>query len=374
MLISTETVGAGHPDVLCDMVAEALCQHIVDGNPAHRAAMEVAFFGNTLIVGGECRHSGLAFKVSDYTIAAALDRALCHARYPQGYFDDLKIQNFVHAQSADIAANVDKDTVTAGDQGVMYGHYYTGTPTGEYLHQYIAESLSEIVSKFTHTADVFADYKLLVTLDRAAVQAVAVSAWIPDTAKELRIVKALNQAFNTWYKQSGIKCTDNYALHLNPAGPFTHGGPQADAGVTGRKLLVNYGGAGTRIGGGAYFGKDFSKCDRLGPELATQLAKDIAFSHKGQGNVNVEVLISYVMGDSVPRCFNVTICTDRATRVLDIPVSCVDGALYDDFVTYLTQQLSWSSYSFPSVFHRAVPLADLPMSYHNTLSAVLAQL
>ena len=293
-ILTCEQVSDGHPDKICDQIADAIVTDCLRHDPASRVAIECLLKNDQLIIAGELTST----HEPDY-------RKLVHdvferiGRERLGYPGDLDIGIMVKKQSPDIALGVDKGG--AGDQGIMYGYATNETPELLPIPFVVATKFLQILKN--HPSRMFrADAKAQVSYDydtgRITVFLCSVQ-HSPDVEVEIFrpiLVSLMAQAAAEY----GLN-TDFEKL-VNPTGRFVIGGSFADCGVTGRKLACDtYGGIG-RIGGGALSGKDPTKVDRSGAYMARKIARDIVLSEYAE---KCEIQIAYAIGMTDPVSVNI---------------------------------------------------------------------
>jgi len=312
-LFTSESVSEGHPDKVADRISDTVVDLFLSKDPEARVACETLTTTNLVVLAGEIRGKGImdtsgawAAGVQD-EIEAAVRAAVRDIGYEQTGFHWEKFEfiNRLHGQSADIAVGVDaagnKDE-GAGDQGIMFGYASNETPelmpaTLQYSHS-ILKRLAEV----RHAGDkrLEPDAKSQVTIlyeDGQPVRATSIvlstqhaaglsSADVADIVKP-HILAVLPEGFTD----------ENTVWHINPTGIFEIGGPDGDAGVTGRKIIVDtYGGAAPH-GGGAFSGKDPTKVDRSAAYACRYLAKNVVAAGLAE---RCTIQISYAIGVSKP--------------------------------------------------------------------------
>ncbi len=297
-VITCEQVSNGHPDKICDQIADAIVTDCLQNDPESRVAIEVLIKDNHIIIAGELTSKHLP----DYR--HLVNQVLGRIGFEKiGYGNPLsagpEIGILVKEQSPDIALGVDKGG--AGDQGMMYG--YATNETAELLPIpfVVATRFLEILR--AHPSKMFrADAKAQVSFDYDSGKITTFLCSVqhsPDVEpadfrhiiESIMVLAACENGLNTDFKKL-----------VNPTGRFVIGGSFADCGVTGRKLACDtYGGVG-HIGGGALSGKDASKVDRSGAYMARKIAVDIV--RAGYAD-KCEVQIAYAIGVSQPVSVNV---------------------------------------------------------------------
>jgi S-adenosylmethionine synthetase len=264
---TAESVSPKHPDKLCDQISDAILDAHLEEDPHARAGIDVA--------GGH----GYVFVTGEVTSAARnVDiKAIVHRIAG----DDLEVAIHVVEQSPEIAHGV--DTGGAGDQGIMIGYASNETPELLPLEVILSRRLNE------HLYGIWPfDGKTQVTLkDDVIVSCVASFQHAPHDK--------LEAAVDAWLKD--CKVAKNVKLHINPSGDWNQGGFDADAGLTGRKLIVDNYGPRISIGGGAFSGKDASKVDRSAAYMARKIAVDYL---RSRGASEVFVRLAYAIGVAKP--------------------------------------------------------------------------
>ena len=317
-LFTSESVSEGHPDKVADRISDTVVDLFLGKDPFARVACETLTTTNLVVLAGEIRGQGIMDTDGQWApgvqdeIEAAVRAAVRDIGYEQSGFHWEKFEfiNRLHGQSADIAVGVDaagnKDE-GAGDQGIMFGYASNETPelmpaTLQYSHN-ILTRLAEV----RHGGDkrLEPDAKSQVTIqyeDGQPVRATSIvlstqhapglsSADVADIVKPY-ILEVLPEGFTD----------ENTVWHINPTGIFEIGGPDGDAGVTGRKIIVDtYGGAAPH-GGGAFSGKDPTKVDRSAAYACRYLAKNVVAAGLAD---RCTIQISYAIGVAKPQSIHV---------------------------------------------------------------------
>lgn len=303
-LLTSESVTGGHPDKICDQISDAVLDAILAVDPVARVAVEAAAKGNDVWVFGEVTTTAQV----DYE---AIARSVVEEwSVPTG---PLNVRVTVSEQSPDIAIGVnqkaDRYDSGAGDQGLMIGYATSDTPDFMPLPINLARDLTQALTRNRLNGAMpwlRPDGKAQVSVryDRAGwpfeIEAVVVSA---QHAEDITI-----EEVRGWLRSMALTVlpepmlTEETRYHFNPTGRFVMGGPQADAGLTGRKIIVDtYGGA-ARHGGGAFSGKDPSKVDRSGAYAARWIAKNIVAGGLAR---KAEVELAYAIGVAEPVAVNI---------------------------------------------------------------------
>jgi len=316
-LFTSESVSEGHPDKICDQISDSLVDAYLKKDPYSRLAIETFATTNKIIIGGEIRAPIISKDEFDSIVRSVVK----DIGYEQKGFNwkNVEITNLMHSQSPDIAIGVDASRIKeegAGDQGIMFGYACSETEALMpapifYAHRILQNIINE--SKKGNLQGLGPDAKSQVTLRYAdnkpiAAETVLVSIQHPEgfTQKQVRdliypIVKST--------LPDGWMCSEEKFL-VNPTGKFVIGGPDGDAGLTGRKIIVDtYGGAAPH-GGGAFSGKDPTKVDRSAAYMARYLAKNIVASKVANKCI---IQISYAIGISKP--LSLFVSTDKNREI-----------------------------------------------------------
>ena len=302
-LFTSESVSEGHPDKIADQISDAIVDEFLSKDPEARVAVETMTTTNCVVLAGEVRGDVSVARMEELTRAVVKDIG-----YEQDGFhhEKLKFTSHVHQQSADIAQGVDsgddKDE-GAGDQGIMFGYACEGTdmlmPAPIYYSHKILQSLSEY-RRANPDCGLGPDAKSQVTLEYRngkpiRAKSVLVSTQHADGMSQADI-RALVKKHVEKILPEGWMC-DESEFYVNPTGRFVIGGPDGDAGLTGRKIIVDtYGGAAPH-GGGAFSGKDPTKVDRSAAYAARYLAKNVVAAGLASDCL---IQLAYAIGVSKP--------------------------------------------------------------------------
>ena len=295
-LFTSESVSAGHPDKVCDQISDALVDAYLSRDPFSRLAIETFSTTNRVIIGGEVR----APEIAKNDIEAIIRNVVKDIGYEQKGF------NLIHKQSADIAIGVDatdgKDE-GAGDQGIMFG--YACDETSDLMPaaiHYTNRMLCDIMDavKVGELPNLGPDAKGQITLCyENGVPIKADSVLVSIQHKEGITQNQIRELIRPYIIKTlpdGWMCDESKFL-VNPTGKFVIGGPDGDAGLTGRKIIVDtYGGAAPH-GGGAFSGKDPTKVDRSAAYIARYLAKNVVASGLAK---RCTIQLAYAIGVSKP--------------------------------------------------------------------------
>lgn len=310
---TSEAVSAGHPDKICDQISDALLDFCVAYDKNSRVAIECLVTEKVLVIAGELTTNAILNNDLIVEIARRKIKEIGYTDRNLGFsFDDIDVAIFIHSQSKDIALGVDKGG--AGDQGIMFGgavmetNNYLPVPIAlatkimDYYNSYISTIGTEILKP---------DAKCQVTIKYVnnvpdSIKKIVVSANHADIddeiVKELIISAILNPAIKDFIENDiddtfvGFK-KESFQVLINPTGRFVNGGPAADTGVTGRKIICDTYGGYFRHGGGAFSGKDASKVDRTAAYMARYIAKNLVASELTN---KCEIQLSYIIGENQP--------------------------------------------------------------------------
>jgi S-adenosylmethionine synthetase len=303
-LFTSESVSEGHPDKVCDQISDAVVDLYLAADPFARVACETMATTNRVILAGEVRGGGVTH---DQLIETAR-QAVKDIGYEQDGFhwQSAEIECYVHEQSADIAVGVDaagnKDE-GAGDQGIMFGYACSETEELMPAPIYYAHRILHAISQDRHAGrlpELGPDAKSQVTLlyERGrpvkATSVVVSTQHIEDVSTD-RVREIVRSYVERVLPQGWMPSEEEF--YVNPTGRFVVGGPDGDAGLTGRKIIVDtYGGAAPH-GGGAFSGKDPTKVDRSAAYAARYLAKNVVAAGLAE---KCTIQLSYAIGVSKP--------------------------------------------------------------------------
>ena len=308
-LFTSESVSEGHPDKVCDRVSDTVLDLFLKYEPEARVACETLATTNRVVIAGEVRATDVKLEQIMAEIEPAVRAAVCDIGYEQDSFHhaNFEFQNYLHEQSSDIAMGVDsgdnKDE-GAGDQGLMFGYACDET-----------DVLMPAAIHYSH--QILKDLALLRKADPDSIlgpdSKSQISLVYDDQGQPTRAHKiVLSTQHNADATQSDIRnlvtpvianvlpdgwMVEGEDLLVNPTGQFVIGGPDGDAGLTGRKIIVDtYGGAAPH-GGGAFSGKDPTKVDRSAAYASRYLAKNIVAAGLAS---RCTIQIAYAIGVAEP--------------------------------------------------------------------------
>ena len=308
-LFTSESVSEGHPDKVCDKVSDTVLDLFLREEAEARVACETMATTNRIILAGEVRATEAKLKTVFSKIEDAVRAAVAEIGYEQEKFHhaQFKFQNYLHEQSADIAQGVDSSAQKdegAGDQGLMFG--YACRETDELMPapiHYAHQILKELAAHRKADANTLLgpDAKSQVTLryngdgSIAGVNKLVLSTQHKPGVSAEDIRALVTPLVADTLPQGWMVGADDFLI--NPTGKFEIGGPDGDAGLTGRKIIVDtYGGASPH-GGGAFSGKDPTKVDRSAAYAARYLAKNIVAAGLAD---KCTIQIAYAIGVAAP--------------------------------------------------------------------------
>ncbi|MDR2822506.1 MAG: methionine adenosyltransferase [Acholeplasmatales bacterium] len=302
-IFTSESVTAGHPDKLCDLIADKILDYYLEKDKKARVAVEVIAFNLHIHIFGQVTSS---IKVENETFIKIAKDTLSETGYNKKEFglttDNVIVTVDLDSQSREISSGVDKGG--AGDQGLMFG--YASIETKDYMP--LAISLAHRLSKEltrVRTENIIEglgpDGKTQVTINTddndfpTSIHTVCVST-MHSESKDLETLRKeiLKEVILPVCKDY---LNDESIIQINPVGSFTIGGPIADSGLTGRKNIVDSYGGYSRHGGGSYSGKDPSKVDRSASYMARYVAKNVVAAGLCD---KIEIQVSYLIGISDP--------------------------------------------------------------------------
>ncbi len=322
-LFTSESVSEGHPDKVSDQISDAIVDLFLGIDPEARVACETMTTTQLVVLAGEIRGRGI-FENDEWApgieqkIEDAVRSTVKEIGYEQSGFhwEQLKFENNLHGQSVDIAQGVDEGDDKdegAGDQGIMFGYASDETPdlmpaTLDYSHKILEQMAADRKSGVAPFLE--PDTKSQVTLRYANERPVEATAIVVSTQHAPGYYFHKGEGSEAKYAElrdyvKGVVAkvmpaellSENTVYHINPTGKFEIGGPDGDAGLTGRKIIVDtYGGAAPH-GGGAFSGKDPTKVDRSAAYITRYLAKNIVAAGLAR---RCTIQLSYAIGVAEP--------------------------------------------------------------------------
>ena len=313
-LFTSESVTEGHPDKICDSVADAILDEILKQDPEARVACEVCAITEFMLIMGEITTTA---KVDYEKIAREVIREIGYTDSSIGFdADNCEIKILIDKQSPDIALGVDKaleskngdvdeDTDGAGDQGMMFGFATDETPELMPLPISLAHRLTKKLTDIRKSGELAylrPDGKSQVTVEYdeegnpMRVDAVVISTQHSPEVTQEQLHKDVREKIIDAVIPADMT-DENTKYFINPTGQFIVGGPNGDSGLTGRKIIVDTYGGYARHGGGAFSGKDPSKVDRSATYAARYIAKNVVASGLAK---TCEIQLSYAIGVANP--------------------------------------------------------------------------
>lgn len=304
-LFTSESVSEGHPDKICDRISDAILDAFLTEEEMARVACETFATTNRVVIGGEVGLSTPA-KLTSFMegVEGIVRDCVKDIGYEQEGFHwkHMSVENHLHPQSAHIAQGVDNDG--AGDQGIMFGHACTETPELMPAPIQYSHAILRNLAEARHAGAVpqlGPDAKSQLSVQYVdgkpvGVTSIVLSTQHLDDSMSSADVQAVVEPYIRKTLPEGWISADT-EWHVNPTGKFVIGGPDGDAGLTGRKIIVDtYGGAAPH-GGGAFSGKDPTKVDRSAAYAARYLAKNVVAAGMAK---RCTIQLSYAIGVAKP--------------------------------------------------------------------------
>jgi len=329
---TSESVSEGHPDKVCDRISDAIVDLFLSADPVSRVAVETLTTTNRIVLAGEVRGPDT---ITPEKMEEAARNAVRSIGYEQDGFHwkNAEVSVHVHQQSADIAQGVDaagnKDE-GAGDQGIMFGYACRDTPVLMPAPIYYSHKILESMALARHADTNMGfgpDSKSQVTLQYENGKPVRATSIVVSTQHREGLsqddIRELVRPFVEGALPQGWMCAED-EFYVNPTGNFVIGGPDGDAGLTGRKIIVDtYGGAAPH-GGGAFSGKDPTKVDRSAAYASRYLAKNVVAADLAD---KCTIQLSYAIGVSKP--LSVYVDTHGTGKVADAKIERVIADVMD---------------------------------------------
>ena len=344
LMFTSESVTEGHPDKLCDQISDAVLDACLEQDPRSRVACETATKTGFVVLMGEITTKAFV-NFDDLVRKVVLD--IGYDSSDKGFDGHTcAVLSAIASQSPDIAMGVDRalesrngheitdaevETIGAGDQGMMFGYACNETPTLMPMPIYLAHKLTRRQSEVRRSGDISwlrPDAKSQVTIEYSQgkpkrVDTVLISTQHAPDVSQAEITETVTEQIIMPMLPEGMVDND-LKVYVNPTGRFVVGGPMGDAGVTGRKIIVDtYGGMG-RHGGGAFSGKDPTKVDRSAAYAARYVAKNIVAAGLAE---RVEVQVAYAIGVAHPLSVNVE--TFGTAKIADDKIAALINESFD---------------------------------------------
>jgi S-adenosylmethionine synthetase len=300
-LFTSESVCAGHPDKIADAISDALVDALLAQDPKSHAGIETVAGANQIALFGEIKTKAT---IDFEQIVRNKIKELGYTHTEWGFSHESTFSNNIHQQSPEIALGADKDG--AGDQGMMFGYACKETPELMPLPIAMAHALTRRIDEVREQGELEwlrPDGKSQVTIRYEDDKPVAVEKLVAavahheqTSAQEVRDA-IIEKVFAPVLKQYGFALPGDENIVVNGTGLWHIPGPESDAGLTGRKIVVDTYGGYARVGGGAFSGKDPSKVDRSGAYAARYIAKNIVAAGLAD---RCEIGLAYVIGQPLP--------------------------------------------------------------------------
>jgi S-adenosylmethionine synthetase len=300
-LFTSESVCAGHPDKICDAISDAIIDAALEQDPNSRCGIETVVGAKQICLFGEIKTNA---KLDYEVIAREKVIDLGYVNPDWGFSHQSSFSNNIHQQSSEIALGVDEGG--AGDQGMMFGYACNETKELMPLPIAMAHDLARRIDQARITKQLNwlrPDGKAQVTIKYVdgkpteVVKLVAAVAHNEETSAEIVRQDVIEIIFKPCVEQFSFDLPKNADIIVNGTGLWHIPGPDSDAGLTGRKIVVDTYGGYARVGGGAFSGKDPSKVDRSGAYAARYIAKNIVAAGLA---TRCEVGLAYVIGQPKP--------------------------------------------------------------------------
>ncbi len=297
---TSESVCSGHPDKVCDRLSDSIVDAVLEEDPNGHVAIESLVTINRAVIAGEVKAKA---KINYEAVIREQIRKLGYTKKEFNFFDKSPIDILVHTQSSEIATGVNHKG--AGDQGMMFGFACKETPSLMPLPITLAHRLAQRIDQVRELKILpylYPDGKTQVTIEYkngkpVGVQTLVIAVPHQETVSLKKVSADLyREVVNVILDDFGFAIKQNQVV-VNGTGVWHHGGPAADTGVTGRKIIVDTYGGYARVGGGCFSGKDPTKVDRSGAYAARFLAKNIVAHNLAD---RAEVRLAYFIGARKP--------------------------------------------------------------------------
>ena len=332
LLFTSESVSEGHPDKVCDQIADAILDECLRQDSNSRVACECLATKQFLLIAGEITTNA---KINYKKIARDVIKDIGYDKKCLGFdYKNVKIKVKIKQQSNDIALGVNKENKMeqgAGDQGIMFGYATNETKGYMPLAISIAHKLVRVASNLRKSGDfkhARPDMKSQVTIDYTDSNNIKIDTILMSVQHDVNI--DLEEFRKYIHDEIMVKVAKSFNLntdfvsYINPTGRFVIGGPEGDTGVTGRKIIVDtYGGA-SRHGGGSFSGKDPSKVDRSAAYYARYMAKNLVAAGVAD---RLEIQLSYGIGLADP--ISISLSTFKTSKYSDEVILKIINKIFD---------------------------------------------
>nr|6RK5_A Chain A, Methionine adenosyltransferase [Ureaplasma urealyticum serovar 7 str. ATCC 27819]6RK5_B Chain B, Methionine adenosyltransferase [Ureaplasma urealyticum serovar 7 str. ATCC 27819]6RK5_C Chain C, Methionine adenosyltransferase [Ureaplasma urealyticum serovar 7 str. ATCC 27819]6RK5_D Chain D, Methionine adenosyltransferase [Ureaplasma urealyticum serovar 7 str. ATCC 27819]6RK7_A Chain A, Methionine adenosyltransferase [Ureaplasma urealyticum serovar 7 str. ATCC 27819]6RK7_B Chain B, M len=357
-IITSESVGAGHPDKICDQISDAILDECLSQDQNSRVACEVLACNRLIVIAGEI------------TTHAYVDvvKTAWEIIKPLGYDEnDFTIISNVNKQSVDIAQSVDKtnkNLIGAGDQGIVFGYACDETPQYMPLTSVLAHELLKEIERQRRSKEfikIQADMKSQVSIDYSNSTPLIETMLVSIQHDEDYDVEYFNKKVSAIMEQIAKKynLNTNFKKIINSSGRFVIGGPIGDTGLTGRKIIVDtYGGVGHH-GGGAFSGKDPTKVDRSASYFARWIAKNVVAAKLAK---QCEIQLAFAIGQPQPvamyvNTFNTNLIDE--TKIFEA----IKKSFNFDIKTFINDLNLWTTKYLPVATYGHFGRDDLDLSW-----------
>lgn len=336
-VFTSESVSEGHPDKVCDQISDAILDACLEQDKASRVACETSCTTNFVLNAGEITCSGWD-KINPEAIAREVVKGIGYDREELMFCDKtFEYECRIHPQSPDISQGVTAgeglyDEQGAGDQGMMFGYATTATPELMPAPILYSHKLLDVLQKLRKDGTISylrPDSKSQVSIlhedgKPVRITNVVISHQTDDVCLDT-IRKDMIEVVKETLDPTGLLHADT-EYFINPTGKFVIGGPHGDAGLTGRKIIVDtYGGVGSH-GGGAFSGKDPTKVDRSAAYFARYVAKNIVAAGIAE---KCEIQVAYAIGVAKPMSINVSFFGTGVKEETEIQKILESGEIFD---------------------------------------------
>ena len=352
-LKTSEAVLFGHPDKVADQISDAVLDKMLSIDPKARVAVETLVTGNNVIVAGELGTAAANFSIN-------LDEVVRQAVAGAGYTSSIlgfdafscRILNLLHQQSANLSQLQALGPTVAGDQGIMFGYATVESPDNLPLQFSVARQALFEIHKLG-LPDLHTDAKALCSVqfpddDLPILKSLEISIHTSRTDFQevaKHVIRRLRELYLGYLKIPALT-----TVKFNPAGPFIFGGPAADTGLTGRKIVVDQYGGEVPVGGGAFSGKDPSKVDRSAAYYARYVALNLV-----RANICSKALVSvsYMIGQDGPSSVTLNTFGTNHTSFSDADVlaKCLKANIFDFRVEKIIEKLQLRNPIYEATAH-----------------------
>jgi len=330
-IFTSESVTEGHPDKMADQISDAILDYIIGHDKNARVACETVVSNGFCIIAGELKTTAYA---PMQEIARRVIQEIGYTDATYGFdYRSAAVLNGIGEQSPDINQGVDKDDgeIGAGDQGMMFGYACNETPVLMPLPIYLAHRLTQrlaLVRKESLVPYLRPDGKAQISVKYVGDKPVSIETIVistqhsPDVKQEQIRQDMIDEVINEVIPKDMM--SDDTIIHINPTGKFVVGGPQGDAGLTGRKIIVDTYGGSCPHGGGAFSGKDPTKVDRSAAYATRHVAKNLVAAGVCS---RATIQVAYAIGVTQP--VSVMVDTHGTSKVLESKIEECVKELFD---------------------------------------------